>query len=294
MCNRDVLAVTISFWFCWLHVPLYVRDSAQNNDPPSVFLPKTSTLPPPITVPLLRLSTGHLDTNRPQWKGLSALVTNDGSRTLRCAKPAISSKRTKGRQIRRCSPHAVTGNRHHQMLRVLVKELGADTCVKDTNGVSPLHHAADYSQHKAMRVLVKELGADVAVEDSRGLTSLHRAAMYGRLKAIRVLVNELGADVGFEGSIGYSPLHLAVKNGHLEAVRVLGKEFGANVTFPACTWEPLHVASDRGHDDIIRVLVDGFGADVDASVNGFSALDLAARSGFYDETVRLLKEFGAK
>ena len=54
------------------------------------------------------------------------------------------------------------------------------------------------------------------------------------------------------------------------------------------------VAADRGHDDIIRVLVDGFGADVDASVNGFSALDLAARSGFYDETVRLLKEFGAK
>ena len=126
--------------------------------------------------------------------------------------------------------HLAATNGHHEVIRVLVKDLGADVDSKDKDALTPLHCAAERGCHEAVRVLGVELGANVTFSSCR--TPLHLAAEYGhihvrgdRLKAIRVLVDGLGADIDALAD-GCTALDLAALNADSEAIRLL-KEFGA-------------------------------------------------------------------
>ena len=124
---------------------------------------------------------------------------------------------------------------HSELVRFLV-ELGADVNAMSDNCYSALHTATENDDHQLMRMLVMDLGAEIdanrlpkveSLRYRRPLPYLHVAALEGHDEAARVLVEELGADVDPKDTDGWTAL-IAAEHGHHEVIRVLA-EFGANV-----------------------------------------------------------------
>jgi ankyrin repeat protein len=65
-----------------------------------------------------------------------------------------------------------------------------------------LYIALQLGNLEMMRCLLKELGADVKRARKAGNSSLHVAAQKGDLAVMRCLVKELGADVDQEDNLG--------------------------------------------------------------------------------------------
>jgi hypothetical protein len=99
----------------------------------------------------------------------------------------------------------------------------------------PLFDAAAHGKLDIMRCLVKELGADVNQTAHNGITPLLVAVQFGRLDVARCLVKELGADVNqasLDGVVlldGLSPIHIAAEKINTATVSCLVEELGADV-----------------------------------------------------------------
>jgi ankyrin repeat protein len=68
--------------------------------------------------------------------------------------------------------------------------------------------------------LLFRLGTDAHVKDPEGFTALHWAANCGRVKALHVLL-EMGLDLHHVDKKGVPALHYAAGNGHPGAVQAL-------------------------------------------------------------------------
>jgi ankyrin repeat protein len=85
----------------------------------------------------------------------------------------------------------------------------------------PLFQAVSDGTHlDVLRVLVKDLGADVN-QDTKGHTPLSIAVKHRRLNMVRFLVTELGADVNQAMQLGeeHTPMSIAVQQGDIDMVR---------------------------------------------------------------------------
>jgi ankyrin repeat protein len=176
------------------------------------------------------------------------------------------------------------------MLRILIKELGADAHQAIAganhpthNGFTPLYMAAQNGHVAALRCLVKEFGAHVNQAVNEGHTPLYIAAQQGHLSVVQCLVKEFGADVNQTGSKGCTPLYDAAEHGQLSVVKCLVKEFGANVnqaTHDGAT--PLMIASQCKHTEVV-VWLSKHGADAQAFLHflqgGSTAADLSRTFG---------------
>ena len=84
-------------------------------------------------------------------------------------------------------------------------KVGADITVKDTNGWTPLHYAAQEGCGVAALI---DRGADVHARSNDGVTPLMDATRKGHLEAARTLV-AAGADVNAVDDNGYTVLMAA-------------------------------------------------------------------------------------
>uniref|UniRef100_H3D932 CASK interacting protein 1 n=1 Tax=Tetraodon nigroviridis TaxID=99883 RepID=H3D932_TETNG len=198
---------------------------------------------------------------------------------------------------------------------------------QDTDGFSPLHHAA-LNGNLELITLLLESQAAVDIRDQKGMRPLHYAAWQG--KAPMKMLLKSGSSVNGQSDEGQIPLHLAA-HGHYDVSEMLlqhqsnpcivdnaGKtpldlacEFGrvgvvqlllssnmcaallepkkGDTTDPNGT-SPLHLAAKNGHIDIIRLLIQA-GIDINRQTKAGTALHEAALCGKTD-VVRLLLESG--
>ncbi|KAJ2990251.1 hypothetical protein NUW58_g3045 [Xylaria curta] len=151
-----------------------------------------------------------------------------------------------------------------QMLDIvtILLEHGADVNFKSQDGVTPLHIAASQGNLELLKLLVKGVGVNVDVFDSNNNTPLSLACKSEDL--VRVLL-EAGANPNAEMRPGYPALPIAVSLGTEEVVRLL-VQHGARIDPPDelrsdSRWEPLELAVCEGKANILRMLADG-GGDV--------------------------------
>jgi ankyrin repeat protein len=129
---------------------------------------------------------------------------------------------------------------------------GADVNLRDDEGGSPLHFAAQEGHVDAVQVLV-EVGAELEAATAKGWTPLHSAADRGHVAVVKTLA-ELGADKEASGPDGGTPLHEAAYRGHVEVVTAL-VELGADIGALTDGGEtPLQVSIRYGHHHVARVL----------------------------------------
>ncbi|KAK0703883.1 ankyrin repeat-containing domain protein, partial [Lasiosphaeria miniovina] len=92
----------------------------------------------------------------------------------------------------------------------MVEQGGCSVEERDSDGYTPLIHAAGYSRGdsaETVRVLV-ELGADVEARIHDGRRALHFAAFKNQPRCAVELLR-LGADIEAEDDSGWTPLHFA-------------------------------------------------------------------------------------
>ncbi|XP_077590152.1 caskin-1 isoform X5 [Stigmatopora nigra] len=200
---------------------------------------------------------------------------------------------------------------------------------QDTDGFSPLHHAA-LNGNLELITLLLESQAAVDIRDQKGMRPLHYAAWQGKAEPMKMLLKS-GSSVNVQSDEGQIPLHHAAQHGHYDVSEMLlqhqsnpcivdnaGKtpldlacEFGrvgvvqlllssnmcaallepkkGDTTDPNGT-SPLHLAAKNGHIDIIRLLIQS-GIDINRQTKAGTALHEAALCGKTD-AVRLLLESG--
>ncbi|XP_012713303.2 caskin-1 isoform X2 [Fundulus heteroclitus] len=200
---------------------------------------------------------------------------------------------------------------------------------QDTDGFSPLHHAALNGNLELVSLLLESQAA-VDIRDQKGMRPLHYAAWLGKAEPMKMLL-KAGSSVNGQSDEGQIPLHLSAQHGHYDVSEMLlqhqsnpcivdnaGKtpldlacEFGrvgvvqlllssnmcaallepkkGDTADPNGT-SPLHLAAKNGHIDIIRLLIQA-GIDINRQTKAGTALHEAALCG-KTEVVRLLLESG--
>ena len=97
---------------------------------------------------------------------------------------------------------------------------GLDVNKKDTNGFTPIHHAAKYGQNDIIIILVNS-GANINATRNntkrRGITPLHDANQ----KSTVELLIEKGANVNSKCDNGSTPLHSAAITGNIHKAEIL-------------------------------------------------------------------------
>ena len=71
-------------------------------------------------------------------------------------------------------------------------------------------------------------GAQLEAKNSNGSTPLHHAAAKGHVEIVRLLCDR-GADVEARSDNGYRPLHVAAWKGHISVVKELIEERNAEI-----------------------------------------------------------------
>jgi hypothetical protein len=115
-----------------------------------------------------------------------------------------------------------------EVVRFLVREMGADVSQGIPNGLTPLMGAARWSDKLAVMQCLVELGADINQATSHGMTPLMVAASRGHRAGVRCLV-KLGAEVGAVDRSGSTALHPSARNGHYSTLQYLLEEAGTNM-----------------------------------------------------------------
>ena len=160
---------------------------------------------------------------------------------------------------------------------------GADVMVRDPDGSTPLHLAAERGSHESVEALIAA-GADVMARDRVGNTPLHLAAGWRRddgPESVKALI-AAGADVMARDEYGNSPLDEAVmRDGWPESMKALIAAGAGVMARRANGWTLLHSAAGRraGRAETVKALI-ALGADVMARTEGgWTPLHSAARRG---------------
>ncbi|OAA69580.1 ankyrin 2,3/unc44 [Cordyceps fumosorosea ARSEF 2679] len=163
-----------------------------------------------------------------------------------------------------------------------ILHLGANICITDNHGQTPLHLACahDFQRPALVRYLLAQ-GANPSATTRAKETPLVMAIRCGNAEMVEALLGS-GADHSAQDRMGCAALHEVIESGQLEIARLL-LQHGANPSLPRpLTGEtPLHTAILTGSLDMVKLLVDG-GADLAAEYNDFTPLLLACQDGSVD------------
>ena len=153
--------------------------------------------------------------------------------------------------------------------------------------------AACHAGHGDVVELLVEHGADVDTSSSEGLTPLHLAAETIGARLVSMLMENSKEDIMNRRSFdGWTVLHCAARSGKEETAQLL-LDRGADVlAVDKEDLTPLDAALSQGREEIVQLLVN-YGADVNAFHMKYGThLHHAARSGD-ERAVRILLEVGA-
>mmetsp|Transcript_4441 Transcript_4441/g.6644 ORF Transcript_4441/g.6644 Transcript_4441/m.6644 type:complete len:317 (+) Transcript_4441:16-966(+) len=116
-----------------------------------------------------------------------------------------------------------------QMVKFLLRKK-ANVEARDFQCRTALMDSAMEGHSDIVRLLVKEYGADVNAANKYGATALIYAAHEGRALIASILIDDLGADVNACDSYGDTPVIIASRWGRFETVRYLVQEAKANLS----------------------------------------------------------------
>jgi hypothetical protein len=175
------------------------------------------------------------------------------------------------------------------VLRCLVKDLGADVNEAGKEGYTALTAASQQGKLATVMCLVTELGADVNKLDPKDTIPLSSAAFNGHVDIMRCLVKECGANVNQGSDDGITSLIIAAQRGNLSAVQCLVKELGADIhQADKKGGTPLMAASHYKHSSVVKWLIKA-GADPQASAPWGTAADLSKEAGASAEQTAYLE-----
>lgn len=141
----------------------------------------------------------------------------------------------------------------HDMASWILDRGESPVDVKDSNGLTPLYHAAVNGQLLLTQMLLDE-GASMETTDSDGVTALYHATRSGYIQLTYELAKR-GANTETTDPQGFTPLWRACQNAHSAIVETL-LEFGASTEVAdADGLTPLWHASKNGHPDIVDALL---------------------------------------
>ena len=109
---------------------------------------------------------------------------------------------------------------YRKVVKLLI-DVGADVCLRDNLGWSPLDYAARNGHQKSMRILL-ENGAPVDACDKNYYSPLHHAASAGHVECITGLL-DYGANIVLQTKEKKNCLDLAVENSEKEACMAIMK-----------------------------------------------------------------------
>jgi hypothetical protein len=136
------------------------------------------------------------------------------------------------------------------VLRFLVREMGANVNQKDQYGETPLMVAVQWEILHMVQRLVK-VGADAnQAMPNNGRTPLHIAAGRGNLAIVHCLV-EVGAEIGALDKDGNTALLESARGGHYLTMQYLLEDAGANMEdvdkFGSTVWDMLRTHLEHRH-----------------------------------------------
>uniref|UniRef100_A0A8V5G4Q3 Uncharacterized protein n=1 Tax=Melopsittacus undulatus TaxID=13146 RepID=A0A8V5G4Q3_MELUD len=146
--------------------------------------------------------------------------------------------------------HVAAANGHATVMEYLISK-GAKVDVKDKNGRTPLHRAAEKGHVVEMLLNAK---ADPNAQDKEKKTPLHTAAVRGHLSIVEVLLAGK-ARFGIKDMDGCTPMHYAAIKGNIEIVKILLASGKNKNIDDRNIWRKtaLHIAAEHGHSDLINV-----------------------------------------
>uniref|UniRef100_A0A8D0CQ53 Ankyrin repeat domain 52 n=1 Tax=Sander lucioperca TaxID=283035 RepID=A0A8D0CQ53_SANLU len=181
---------------------------------------------------------------------------------------------------------AAYGNKQH--LELVSEE------VESNIPVSPLHLAAYYGHREALRLLCETL-VSLDVRDIEGRTALHLAAQRGFAPCVEVLLKHQASYTLKEHKRKWTALHAAAAEGQMDCLLLLvnGEQSADIIDSPDTQGQTaLMLAALGRHTDCVHILLEK-GAKADAAdKKGFTALHRAAMLGSED-CVSALLEHGA-
>uniref|UniRef100_A0AAY4AEH7 non-specific serine/threonine protein kinase n=1 Tax=Denticeps clupeoides TaxID=299321 RepID=A0AAY4AEH7_9TELE len=188
--------------------------------------------------------------------------------------------------------HLAAWQGHLGIVKLLVKQAGANPDGQTSDGQTPLHLASRRGQYRVARILV-ELGADVHLNADGLQAPLHAAAETGHTSTSRLLVRH-GADIHSRNAQGLTAIHLAAKKGHVPTVRMLLEEGADPRSTSQALHTPCHLAAEGGHIDVLKELLARWPEAVHAQdEHGLTPLHLAVKGGYTDVICLLLSHGNA-
>ena len=135
------------------------------------------------------------------------------------------------------------------IVKALLKDKPSLVYVKDKQGATPLHWAAN----KDVAELLLASGANVNAKDNNSLTPLHWAALDGHADLAEILLASKAQVNAKNDAIGYTALHFAARSGHSDLAELLLAN-GADVNAKALGRTPLEVAEEMGQKAVAELL----------------------------------------
>ncbi|TSP79436.1 Cap-specific mRNA (nucleoside-2'-O-)-methyltransferase 1 [Bagarius yarrelli] len=164
--------------------------------------------------------------------------------------------------------HHAALNGHSEVVELLLKN-EAVTNVADNKGCYPLHLAAWKGDQRIVRLLIHKGTSypKLNEQNNDNETALHCAAQYGHSDVVRVLLEEL-TDPTMRNNRFETPLDLAALYGRLEVVKLLlcAHPNLLNRNTHTLTHTPLHLAARNGHLPVVEVLLN---AGIDINYQSF-------------------------
>jgi hypothetical protein len=267
--------------------PATARSSSSSNSSSTSSSARAQRIPPPIPAGINVL---------PAMDGMSAMDMAIMTACVRCDTTQLRLWGRQGVRIVNAKFLCASASKGASLdvLRCLVKGLGADANLASEQGGTPLSYAAQVGRLAAVQCLVTELGADVnKAHKHDGSTPVMMAAEYDRLDVLEFLL-KANADVNRADTEGFSPLFWAAKLGSLSVVRCLLK-YGANINqADNAGITPLMVASFGKHAEVVTWLIKA-GADPQIATAEFAdgsrgtAADISRRFGASAEQTAYLE-----
>ncbi|XP_071095704.1 uncharacterized protein [Haliotis cracherodii] len=171
------------------------------------------------------------------------------------------------------------------------KLLMGETICPDSEGNTPLHHAAETKSLVIVRTLMRR-GYSCQATNELGETPLFNACLKGSAAIVELFLKE-GSPPYITNDNSMTPLHVACQTGHVDIVVLLfdyDPDLGARTHLGQTV---LHLACMSGSADVVEVLLKA-GSDINARDNNLDTpLHMAAIHGKVDSII-LLAKWGAR
>ncbi|KID97502.1 ankyrin repeat protein, partial [Metarhizium majus ARSEF 297] len=164
-------------------------------------------------------------------------------------------------------------------IELLLTQDGIEPHATDSQGRTPLSHAAERGNVSAVRALLSEGYFDR--KDDNGRTPLTHAVINGQYTTAKLLLAEPGIDPDSSDDYGRTPLSYAAQGGQEQIVNILlAKAKVDPESRDKHGRTPLSHAAKWGHKKIINILLAKDGVDADSSDNyGQTPLSHAVKAG---------------